>query len=59
MRWAGHVARMGCMKNVHNILVRKHEGKTLVAKPKRRWEDNIRIDLREIGCESVDWMHLA
>jgi hypothetical protein len=55
--WAGHVARMGEMKNAYNILVGKPEGHKPLAIPWHRWEDNIRMDRREIGCEDVDWMH--
>jgi hypothetical protein len=49
MRWAGHVARMGEGRNVYRVLVRKREGKRQLGRPRRRWEDNIRIYLREIG----------
>jgi hypothetical protein len=42
-----------------NILVAKPEGKRLLGRPRRRWKDNIRINLREIGCEGVDWMRLV
>jgi len=59
MRCAGHVARMGEMGNVSNILVGKPEGKRKLGRPGRRWEDYIRMDLREIGWEGVDWLHLA
>jgi hypothetical protein len=45
MRWAGHVARMGKDKSVHRVLVRKPEGKSLLGRPRRRWEDNIKMDL--------------
>jgi hypothetical protein len=45
MRWAGHVARMGEDREVHMVLVGKHEGKSLLGKPRSRWEDNIKIDL--------------
>jgi hypothetical protein len=56
MRWVGHIARIRKIKNAHKILV----GKTLMEETTRcRWEDNIRIDLREIRCEGVDWPHLA
>jgi hypothetical protein len=51
----GHVARMGEMRNVYRILVGKPEGKRPLGRPRRRWEDNIRMDLREI----VSWIHLA
>jgi hypothetical protein len=50
----GHVARMVEMRNAYNILVRKPEGKRPPGRPRRRWEDNIRIDLSEIGWEGVD-----
>jgi hypothetical protein len=46
MRWAGHVARMGAKKEAYRILVRKPEGKNPLGRPRRRWEDNIRMDLR-------------
>jgi hypothetical protein len=49
MRWVGHVARMGEKRNAYKILVGKPEGKRPLGRPRRRWEDNIRIDLREIG----------
>jgi hypothetical protein len=54
-----HVARMGEMRNVYNILVGKPEGNRPLGRPTLRWEDNIRMDLREIGWEGVDYMHLA
>jgi len=54
-----HVAHMGEMKNAYKILVRKPEGKRLLRRPRHRWEDNIRTDLKEIGCEGVDWLHVA
>jgi hypothetical protein len=47
------------MKNAYNILVGKHKGKRPCGKPRHSWEDNIRMDVREIGLEGVDWMHLA
>jgi len=59
MRWVRNVARMGAMRNAYNILVGKPERKRPLGKPRRRWEYNIRIDLREIGLEGVDWMHLV
>jgi hypothetical protein len=58
-RWAWHVERMGEIRNVYKILVRKFEGKRPLRRPTRRWEDNIIIDLRVIGWEVVDWIHLA
>ena len=59
MRWAGHVARMGEGRDVYRVLVGKPEGKRPLGRPRRRWEDNIRMDLREVGCGGVDWMELA
>jgi hypothetical protein len=59
MIWIGHVARTGEMKNAYKILVGKPEGNRLRGRPGRRWEYNIRMDLREIGWEGVDWIHLA
>jgi hypothetical protein len=49
MRWAGHVARMGEERNVYRVLMGKPEGKRPLGRPVRRWEDGIRMDLREIG----------
>jgi len=59
MRWAGHVARMGERRGVYRVLVGKLEGRRPLGRPRRRWEDNIRMDLREVGCGGVDWMELA
>jgi hypothetical protein len=59
MRWAGHVARIGEERNVYRVLMGKPEGKRSVGRPRRRWEDGIRVDLREIGWGSVDWIQLA
>jgi hypothetical protein len=47
------------IRNVYKILVRKAEGKRPLGRPRHRWEDNIRMDPREIWWEDVDWMHLA
>jgi hypothetical protein len=47
------------MRNLYNILVGKREGKRPLGRPRRRWEDNIRLYLREIGWEGVEWIHLA
>jgi hypothetical protein len=58
LRWAGHVARMGEGRNVYGVLVEKPEGKRLLERPRRRWEDGIKMDLREIGW-GVEWIHLA
>jgi hypothetical protein len=59
MRWAGHVARMGEGRNVYRVLVGKPEGRRPLGRPRRRWEDGIRMDLEEIGWGSVEWIHLA
>jgi hypothetical protein len=57
MRWAGHVACMGEERNVYKVLVGKPEGNRPLGRPRRRWEDGIRVDLREIGWGSVEWIH--
>ena len=59
MRWAGHVARMGASRGELRILVVKPEGKRPIARPRFRWEDNIKVDLQEVGCEGMDWIELA
>ena len=59
MRWAGHVARMGDDRGVYRVLVRKPEGKRPLGRPRRRWVDNIRMDLREVGCGYMDWIGLV
>jgi hypothetical protein len=59
MRWAGHVARMGEVRGAYNILVRRPEGRRPLGRPGRKWEDNIKMDLREIWFGDVDWIHLA
>jgi hypothetical protein len=59
MRWAGHVARVGEERKVCRVLVGKPEGKRPLGRPRRRWEDGIRMDLREIGFGGVDWIRLA
>ena len=60
MRWTGHVARMGEEREVHRFLVGKREGKRQLGRPRRRWEDNIKMDLQEVGggCGG-DWMELV
>ena len=55
----GHVARMGERRGVHRVLVGKPEGKRPLGRPRRRWEDNIKMDLQEIGGGCGDWMELA
>jgi hypothetical protein len=59
MKWAGHVARMGEGRNVYRVLVGKLEGKGPLERPRRRWEDGIKMDLREIGWGGEEWIHLA
>jgi hypothetical protein len=59
MRWAGHVARMGGEIKVYKVLVGKPEGKRPLGRPRRRWEDGIRMSLTEIGWGSVDWIQLT
>jgi len=49
-RWAGHVARMGVVRGVYGVLVEKPEGKRPLGRPRPRWEDNIKMDLKEVGC---------
>jgi hypothetical protein len=58
MRWVGHVARME-MRNAYRLLVRKPEGKGPLGRPRRRWVDNIRMGLGEVGWGDVDWIGLA
>ena len=59
MRWAGHVARMGERRGVYRVLVGKPEGKRPLGTPKFRWENNIKMDLQEVGCGGMDWIELA
>jgi hypothetical protein len=59
MTWAGNVARMGEGRNVYRVLMRKLEGKRPLRRPRRRWKDGIRIDLRETGWEDAEWVQLA
>jgi hypothetical protein len=59
MRWAGHVARMGEKWNAYRLLVGKPEGKRPLGRPRRRWVNNIRMDLVEVGLDDVDWIGLA
>jgi hypothetical protein len=59
MRWEGHVACIVEMRNAYRILVRKPEKKILFGRHRHRQEDNIKMDLREMGYEGVDWIHLA
>ena len=59
MRWAGHVARMGEERGVYRVLVGKPEGRRPLGRPRRRWVDNIRMDLQDVGCGYMDWIGLA
>ena len=59
MRWARHVARMGEERGVHRVLLGKPEGRRLRGRPRRRWVDNIRMDLQEVGCVYRDLIGLA
>ena len=59
MRWAGHVAHMGEERGVYRVLVGKPEEKRPLGRPRRRWVDNVRMDLQEVGCGYVDWIGLA
>jgi hypothetical protein len=59
MRWAGHVARMGEVSGAYNILVGRPEGRRPLGRHRLRWEDNMKMDLREIGFVDVDWIYLA
>jgi hypothetical protein len=59
MSWAGHVARMGEGRGVYRVLVGMPEGKKPLGRPRRRWEDNIKMDLREIGIDGANWIQLA
>jgi hypothetical protein len=58
IRWAGHVAQMGEKRNAYRILVGKLEGKRPLGRPRCRWVDNIKMDLKEIGWGGVDWIEL-
>ena len=59
MRWAGHVARMGVRRGIHRVLVGKLEGRRPLGRQRHRWEDNIKMDLQELGCGGMDWINLA
>jgi hypothetical protein len=59
MRWAGHIARMGEKRNAYRLLVGKPEGKRPVGRPRHRWVDNIKTDLKEIGWDGMDWIDVA
>jgi hypothetical protein len=59
MSWAGHVARMGEGRGVYRDLVESPKGKRPLGRPRRRWDDNIKMDLREIGIDEANWIQLA
>ena len=59
MRWAGHVTRMVEERGLYRVLVGKPEGRRPLGRPRRRWVDNIRMDLQEVGCWYMDWIGLA
>jgi hypothetical protein len=59
MKWAGQVARLGEGRGVYRVLVGKPEGKRPRGRPRRRWEENIKMDLQEDGFGGMDWMELA
>jgi len=59
MRWAGHVASMGEGRGVHRVLVRKPEGKRPLGRPRLRWNNNIKMDLQEVGEGCGEWIVLA
>jgi hypothetical protein len=59
MRWVGHVAHMVEERGVYRVLVGKPEGRRPLGRPRRRWLDNIRIDLQDVGCGYMDWIGLA
>jgi hypothetical protein len=59
MRWAGHAARMGKGRGVYRVLVGRPEGERQLGRPRCRWEDNIKMDLREIGIDGTKWIQVA
>jgi hypothetical protein len=59
MKWKGHVACMGEGRGVYRVLVGRSEGKRPLGRPRCRWEDNVKLDLREIGIDGVNWIQLA
>jgi len=59
MRWAGHVARMKKRRDVYRVLMGKPEGNRQLGRPRWRYEDNIKIELQEVGCGVMDWIDLA
>ena len=59
MRWVGHIAHMGEVRGMHRILVGKPQGKRPLGRPRCRWEDNIKMNLKEVGCGGMDWIELV
>lgn len=59
IRWEGHVARLGKMTNPCTVITGKPEGKGPPGRPKRRSEDNIKLDVRKVGCENINWTEMA
>jgi hypothetical protein len=59
MRWVGHVARMAEGRGIYRLLVGRPEGKRPLGRPRSRWEDNIKMDLRDIGIDGENWIRLA
>ena len=59
MRWVGHVARTGEERGVYRVLLGKPEVRRPLGRPRRRWEDNIRMDIQEVGCGYMDWIGLV
>jgi hypothetical protein len=58
INWVGHVARVGERVGAYRVLVVKPEGKIPLGRPRRRWEDNIKMDFQEVGCGGMDWIEL-
>jgi len=59
MRWAGHLERTGERRGVYRILVARPEGRKPLGRPRRIWEDNVKMDLQEAGCGGMNWIKLV
>jgi hypothetical protein len=59
MWWAEYVARMGESRTLYRVLVGKPDGKRPLGRSRHRWEENIKVDLEEVGCEGMDWIDVA
>jgi hypothetical protein len=59
MKWMGHVARIGKNRGVYRVLVGKPEGMRPLGRPRHRWDDNIKMGLRKVGCGGIYWIDLA